>query len=142
MVVFLGKGSALWRGVVGLCPGCPEGGEGVDGGQWHPASLTCLRGAGYKVLPWSGLMIRGRWTLDFLLFLLFLLGPGPSSLLLSTRSNTIIIRMRHNDDYIIITMCPPQGPPQQGPRLVRGRCDHTAWRTTSGWRLCRHHWAA
>jgi uncharacterized protein (DUF983 family) len=31
MVVFLGKGSALWRGVVGLCPGCPEGGEWVEG---------------------------------------------------------------------------------------------------------------
>jgi hypothetical protein len=28
MVVFLGKGYALWRGVVGPCPGCPEGGEG------------------------------------------------------------------------------------------------------------------
>ena len=37
MVVFLGKGSALWRGVVGLCPGCPEGGgewvEGASGTQ-------------------------------------------------------------------------------------------------------------
>ncbi len=31
MVVFLGKGSALWRGVVGFCPGCPEGGEWVEG---------------------------------------------------------------------------------------------------------------
>jgi len=31
MAVFLGKGSALWRGVVGLYPGCPEGG-GMGGG--------------------------------------------------------------------------------------------------------------
>jgi hypothetical protein len=32
MVVLLGKGSALWRGVVGLCPGCPEeGGKGWGG---------------------------------------------------------------------------------------------------------------
>jgi hypothetical protein len=35
---------------------------------------------------------QGGWTLDFLLFLL---GPGSSLLLHSTRSNTIIIRMRH-----------------------------------------------
>jgi hypothetical protein len=39
-------------------------------------------------------------------FLLFLLGPGPSLLLHSTRSNTIIIRMRHNtmlerNDFLI-----------------------------------------
>jgi len=35
---------------------------------------------------------QGGRTLEFLLFLL---GPGPSLLLYSTRSNTIIIRMRH-----------------------------------------------
>ena len=28
---FLGEGVALWRGVVGSCPGCPDGGEGVEG---------------------------------------------------------------------------------------------------------------
>jgi len=31
MVVFLGEGASLWRGVLGLCPGCPEGGEWVEG---------------------------------------------------------------------------------------------------------------
>jgi hypothetical protein len=49
MVVFLGNGYALWRGVVGPCPGCPEwgggGGKGVSGTQ-HPA--TCLLGRGYR----------------------------------------------------------------------------------------------
>jgi hypothetical protein len=72
---FQGEGVALWRGVVGSCPGCPEEGEGVEGGWWHPASVTCPGGAGYKVLPWSDLMIRvGRpwiscffyWALDLL----------------------------------------------------------------------------
>jgi hypothetical protein len=28
---FLGEGVALWRGVVGPCPGCPEGGEREEG---------------------------------------------------------------------------------------------------------------
>ena len=28
---FPGEGVSLWRGVVGLCPGCPEGG-GMGGG--------------------------------------------------------------------------------------------------------------
>jgi len=28
---FPGEGVSLWRGVLGLCPGCPEGGEWVEG---------------------------------------------------------------------------------------------------------------
>ncbi len=28
---FLGEGVALWRGIVGPCPGCPEGGEREEG---------------------------------------------------------------------------------------------------------------
>ncbi len=28
---FPGEGVSLWRGVLGLCPGCPEGGEGWRG---------------------------------------------------------------------------------------------------------------
>jgi hypothetical protein len=43
---FLGKGVALWRGVVGSCPDCPERGGG-GGGWWHPASVT-----------WGGQVIR------------------------------------------------------------------------------------
>jgi hypothetical protein len=87
MVVFLGKGYALWRGVVGPCPGCPErggGGKGVSGTQ---LPVTCLSWGGYRVPPWSDLMIRvGRpWNPQLLL-----MGPGPSS-----RSNSIVIRMRH-----------------------------------------------
>jgi hypothetical protein len=80
---------------VGFCTGCPEGGGGGGGGKGvsgtqHPA--TCFLGRGYKVPPWSDLMIRVArpWNL-----LLLLLGPGPSSLLHSTRSNTIVIRMWH-----------------------------------------------
>ena len=63
MVVFLGKGSALWRGVVGLCPGCPEGGEWVEGASGTQHLSPVLGGAGYRVLPWSDLMIRvvGPW---------------------------------------------------------------------------------
>jgi hypothetical protein len=42
MVVFLGEGYALWRGVVGLCPACPDGGGGEErvGGTQFP--VTCL----------------------------------------------------------------------------------------------------
>ncbi len=44
MVVFLGKGYALWRGVVGPCPGCPEGGGGEEGRGLHfiPCHLSFL----------------------------------------------------------------------------------------------------
>jgi hypothetical protein len=38
---FPGEGVSLWRGVLGPCPGCPEGGEWVEGAKWHPASVTC-----------------------------------------------------------------------------------------------------
>jgi hypothetical protein len=77
MVVFLGKGSALWRGVVGLCPGCPEGGEGGEGASGTQHLSPVLGGACYKVLPWSDLMIRvvGPWNP-----LLMWAGPGPPSL--------------------------------------------------------------
>jgi hypothetical protein len=46
MVVFLGKGCALWRGVVGPCPGCPEGGGGGKGGGGGGTqhSVICLLG--------------------------------------------------------------------------------------------------
>jgi hypothetical protein len=77
MVVFLGKGSALWRGVVGLCPGCPEGGEWVEGASGTQHLSPVLGGAGYRVLPWSDPMIRvvGPWNP-----LLIWAGPGPPNL--------------------------------------------------------------
>jgi hypothetical protein len=40
MVVFLGEGYALWRGVVGLCTGCPDGWGRGEGGM-HPVLVTC-----------------------------------------------------------------------------------------------------
>jgi hypothetical protein len=54
MVVFLGKGSAPWRGVVGLCPGCPEGGEWVEGasGTQH-LSPVLGGGRGGQVIGYS-----------------------------------------------------------------------------------------
>jgi hypothetical protein len=66
------------------------GGGGEKGGSGTQFPVTCLSMGGYRVLPWSDLMIRvGRpWNL-----LLLLMGPGPSSLLHST--NTIVIRRRH-----------------------------------------------
>ena len=72
---FPGEGVSLWRGVVGLCPGCPEGGEWVEGASGTQHLSPVLGGAGYRVLPWSDLMIRvGRpwisccsyWALDLL----------------------------------------------------------------------------
>jgi hypothetical protein len=75
MVVFLGEGYALWRGLVGLCPACPDGGGEGGRGVVAPSSLTpASPGGGYRVLPWSDLMIRvGRpWNL-----LLMWVGPGP-----------------------------------------------------------------
>ena len=62
---FLGEGVALWRGVVGPCPGCPEGG-GRGGGGCTLYLLTCpswKKGFGTLVLtghslgPGSSLMI-------------------------------------------------------------------------------------
>jgi len=50
MVVFLGKGSALWRGVVGLCPGCPEGGEWVEGASGTQHLSPALPGKGLRPL--------------------------------------------------------------------------------------------
>jgi hypothetical protein len=78
MVVFLGEGYALWSGVVGPCPGCPEGGGGrVKGVSGTQLPVTCLSWGGYRVLPWSHLMIRvGRpWNP-----LLMWVGPGPPGL--------------------------------------------------------------
>jgi hypothetical protein len=40
MVVSLGEGYALWRGVVGLCPGCPDGGGERGGGGYAPCPLS------------------------------------------------------------------------------------------------------
>jgi hypothetical protein len=65
MVVFLGKGYALWRGVVGPCPGCPEGG----GGRGKGVALCSLSSA----FPGKGLGTFASAEL--------LLGPGPSSLM-------------------------------------------------------------
>jgi hypothetical protein len=85
----------------GVCP--VEGGSGSltrllrwgggrgEGGSGTQLPVTCLSRGGYRVLPWSDLMIRiGRPWNPLLLFI----GPGPSLLLHSTRSNTIVIRMR------------------------------------------------
>ena len=46
---FLGKGVALWRGGSGFLPRLPR--EGGERGLMHPASVTGLGEAGYKVLP-------------------------------------------------------------------------------------------
>jgi hypothetical protein len=49
MVVFLGEGYALRRGVVCLCPGCPEGG---GGGEKVPlAGFVPLAGKTITTLP-------------------------------------------------------------------------------------------
>jgi len=74
---FPGEGVSLWRGVVGLCPGCPEGGEWVEGASGTQHLSPVLGGAGYRVLPWSDPMIRvvGLWNP-----LLIWAGPGPPNL--------------------------------------------------------------
>jgi len=75
---FLGEGVALWRGVVGPCPGCPEGGKGWRGASGtHHLSPAWGGEAGHKVLPWSDLMIRVAepWNP-----LLMCAGPGPPDL--------------------------------------------------------------
>ncbi len=63
---------------MGSCPGCPERGKRGGGGLVAP-SICHLPGgeAGYKVLPWSDLMIRVAepWNP-----LLMWAGPGPPSL--------------------------------------------------------------
>ncbi len=43
MVVSLGEGYALWRGVVGPFPGCPDGGGGEKGrrGVCTLSLITC-----------------------------------------------------------------------------------------------------
>jgi hypothetical protein len=65
MVVFLGEGYALWRGVVGLCPGCPEGGGGEKGGMHPvPCHLSFLK-------KWLGTLALAVW----------LLGPRSPSLM-------------------------------------------------------------
>jgi len=53
------------------------GGEGEKGGSGPQLPVTCLSRGGYRVLPWSDLMIRvGRpWNL-----LLMWVGPGPPGL--------------------------------------------------------------
>ena len=56
---FLGEGVALGRGVVGSCPGCPEGGGGRGGGGWwrglHPVlSHLPFQGKGLRTLVFTG----------------------------------------------------------------------------------------
>jgi hypothetical protein len=86
MVVFLGKGSALWRGVVGLCPGCPGGRGGGRGGQVLPRILVTCPGSQGTSCPCSPFMIRVEVPgSSFMLCL----GPGPSSLLYLTRADLI-----------------------------------------------------
>jgi hypothetical protein len=68
------------EGGSGPCPGCPEGGGRGGGGLVAPSICHLPRGgpgAGYKVLPWSDLMIRvvEPWNP-----LLMWAGPGPPSL--------------------------------------------------------------
>ena len=58
MVVFLGKGSALWRGVVVSAQAALRGGEWVEGASGTQHLSPVLGGAGYRVLPWSDPMIR------------------------------------------------------------------------------------
>jgi hypothetical protein len=60
---FLGEEVALWRGVVGSCPGCPEGGKGVEG-WWR----------GLHPVP-SHVPFQGKW-LRTLVFTGQSLGPG------------------------------------------------------------------
>jgi hypothetical protein len=76
---FLGEGVALWRGVVGFCPGCPEkgGGKGVEGAGGTQHLSPAWGETGHKVLPWSDLMIRVAEPWDPLLMWA---GPGPPGL--------------------------------------------------------------
>ena len=74
---FLGEGVALWRGVVGSCPGCPEGGGGRGGGGWwrglHPVlSHLPFQGKGLKTLVFTGQTL-GPGT-----FPMISLVPGPA----------------------------------------------------------------
>jgi hypothetical protein len=69
MVVFLGEGYAVWRGVVGLCPGCPDGGGG--GGEK----------GGMQPVPYHlSFLEKGLGTLALAVWLL---GPRSSSLMTS-----------------------------------------------------------
>ncbi len=65
---------------MGVCPACPGGGGGREGGNWHLNSGHLPRVTGYSMpnFPCSSLMIRvGRpWNL-----LLLLVGPGPPGFL-------------------------------------------------------------
>ncbi len=102
-VVSLGEGYALWRGVVGLCPACPDGGGEGRRGASAPSSLSSASPeGGYRVLPWSDLMIKVNrpWNL-----LLLWVGPGPSSLLHSTRPNKIVIRSDTEIFIVLLSFC-------------------------------------
>jgi hypothetical protein len=72
MVVFLGKGSALWREVVGLCPGCPEGGERVEGGCTL-LLVTCPSWKRVEILAISA-QVLGSGSSSLLLIMMV---PGP-----------------------------------------------------------------
>ena len=47
---FPGEGASLWRGVLGLCPGCPEGGEWVEGASGTQHLSPALPGKGLRLL--------------------------------------------------------------------------------------------
>jgi len=47
---FPGEGVSLWRGVLGLCPGCPEGGEGWRGLVVSSICSPVLPGKGLRPL--------------------------------------------------------------------------------------------
>ncbi len=59
---FLGEGVALWRGVVGPCPGCPEeGGKGWRGLHPVPSHLPFLeKGVWDPCIYWT---LLGPWFL-------------------------------------------------------------------------------
>jgi hypothetical protein len=47
---FPGEGVSLWGGVVGLCPGGPEGGEWVEGASGTQHLSPALPGKGLRLL--------------------------------------------------------------------------------------------
>ena len=47
---FPGEGVSLWRGVLGFCPGCPEGGGWVEGASGTQHLSPALPGKGLRLL--------------------------------------------------------------------------------------------
>ena len=58
MVVFLGKGCLCGGGYWVFAQAALKGGEWVEGADGTQHLSPVLWGAGYRVLPWSDLMIR------------------------------------------------------------------------------------